>query len=347
LAIAETSRALPLPADHGPDLLYDWDRSLYPPRWRQAAGGSLAVHILMAAAVALAPPVEVRVRHLPDVRFDSRKSTPLIAPVLPRPFDLTQKEAAKGPPRKEVTLEDLMPRPAETARNSPPPRPFVPPQPAPKPPGSPLMGEPAPVPVTGNLRIDVPEFQPPPPPPEKPKLAFELPGAPSGSPAGAGRIPPAPKQTIAEAVTQTVRGQRGGIAVSDTIDLPSGAGATISATPFQGRAGSSLELLSDPQGIDFKPYLIRVLAAVRRNWFAVIPESARFGQRGQVVIQFSISREGRVPKLVISLPSGTDSLDRAAVAGISASNPFPPLPAEFKGDQIRLQLSFAYNMPKN
>ena len=63
-------------------------------------------------------------------------------------------------------------------------------------------------------------------------------------------------------------------------------------------------------------------------------------------IQFSISRAGSVPKLVIVNPSGTESLDRAAVAGISASNPFPPLPSEYKGDRIVLQFNFAYNMPR-
>jgi hypothetical protein len=40
-----------------------------------------------------------------------------------------------------------------------------------------------------------------------------------------------------------------------------------------------------------------------------------------------------------------DALDRAAVAGISASNPFPALPPEYKGDVIRLQFNFAYNIP--
>jgi TonB family protein len=78
---------------------------------------------------------------------------------------------------------------------------------------------------------------------------------------------------------------------------------------------------------------------------AIIPESARLGQRGKVVIQFSIDRSGSVPKLVIAMPSGTDAFDRAAVAGVSASNPFPPLPPEFKGEQIRLQLAFFYNLP--
>ena len=105
-------------------------------------------------------------------------------------------------------------------------------------------------------------------------------------------------------------------------------------------------LLSDPQGADFRPYLLRILNSVRLNWFAVIPESARLGRRGKVVVQFAISKDGKVPKLIIASPSGADPLDRAAVAGISASNPFPPLPAEFKGSEIRLQLVFVYNGPR-
>jgi outer membrane biosynthesis protein TonB len=47
---------------------------------------------------------------------------------------------------------------------------------------------------------------------------------------------------------------------------------------------------------------------------------------------------------VIETPSGVEALDRAAVAGISASVPFPPLPSEFKGSEIRLQFAFKYNV---
>jgi len=43
------------------------------------------------------------------------------------------------------------------------------------------------------------------------------------------------------------------------------------------KGSSSLELLSDPMGVDFRPYLVRVLAAVRPNWFLVLPEGARMG----------------------------------------------------------------------
>ena len=49
-------------------------------------------------------------------------------------------------------------------------------------------------------------------------------------------------------------------------------------TCHTGPASIADEDLSDPMGVDFKPYLIRILTAVRRNWFAVIPESARLGR---------------------------------------------------------------------
>ncbi len=127
---------------------------------------------------------------------------------------------------------------------------------------------------------------------------------------------------------------------------PGGIGMGMNLPPSPGRSGSALQLLSDPMGVDFRPYLIKVLANVRRNWFAVYPESAKLGARGKVQIQFAISKDGSIPKLVIVMPSGAEALDRAAVAGISASNPLPPLPTEYAGDVVRLQFTFLYNMPK-
>ncbi len=40
------------------------------------------------------------------------------------------------------------------------------------------------------------------------------------------------------------------------------------------------------------------------------------------------------------------ALDQSAVAAISASNPLPPLPTEFKGDRIVLRMTFMYNMKR-
>jgi TonB family protein len=194
---------------------------------------------------------------------------------------------------------------------------------------------------------------------EKPKLQLETLGqqrsngtAPAGAKGASGQPEfRLPKNTVEEALRSSMKGGTGAAIVMETYDLPSssqgGFGGIFSPQQSSpGRVGSTLELLSDPQGVDFKPYLIRVLAMVKRNWFSVMPESARLGQRGRTVLQFSIDRQGRVPKLVIANPAGTDALDRAAVAGISASVPFPELPPDFKGQQVRLQLSFLYNMPR-
>jgi TonB family protein len=110
----------------------------------------------------------------------------------------------------------------------------------------------------------------------------------------------------------------------------------------QQQPGSSLELKSDMASADFKPYLMQVLALVKKNWYAVVPESAHLGSHGLVEIQFSIDRRGQVPKLVIVRESGSGALDRAAVAGVGASQPFPPFPKDFAGQQVMLQLSFKY-----
>jgi TonB family protein len=129
-----------------------------------------------------------------------------------------------------------------------------------------------------------------------------------------------------------------------------GGGAPRPPSPLQGpESEHSLQLpqlLTDAQGVDFAPYLRLILLTVRRNWQAVMPEAVRLGRRGKVSIVFSIGRDGQVIKLVYTEQSGIDSFDKAAVAGISMSNPFPPLPAAFQGDHIAVQFNFAYNTPK-
>ena len=151
-----------------------------------------------------------------------------------------------------------------------------------------------------------------------------------------------PDQVVQRGIEKAIRQGGGRQVVGDGVGgLTSG----IHIPSAPGNSGSLIELLSDAQGVDFRPYLTQILAAVRRNWFAVIPESARLGViRGRTLLQFSVARNGSVPKLVIASSSGTPPLDRAAVAGVSASNPFPPLPVEYKGTSIRLQFTFLYNI---
>jgi len=104
------------------------------------------------------------------------------------------------------------------------------------------------------------------------------------------------------------------------------------------------QILSDTQGVDFGPYLARIIYMVRQNWYAVIPESARLGQKGRVMLDFDIQKDGSVPGLELAASSGAEPLDRAAEASINASIPFPPLPSEFHGNHLKLRFIFLYNL---
>jgi TonB family protein len=114
------------------------------------------------------------------------------------------------------------------------------------------------------------------------------------------------------------------------------------------RVQGNLEVLSDTQGVDFGPYLSRVLQAVRMNWYNIIPEAARppLLKRGKVSIQFVILPDGKVSGLQLVGGSGDVSLDRAAWGGITASDPFSPLPKEFHGPYLALRFHFYYNPQK-
>jgi len=129
----------------------------------------------------------------------------------------------------------------------------------------------------------------------------------------------------------------------------SGGGGFYGAGP----GGSALKMgpvdvLSDTQGVDFGPYLDRVLQAVRMNWYALIPEEARppLLKKGKVSIEFAIMPDGRTAGMVLRGPSGDVALDRAAWGGITASTPFSPLPKEFHGPYLALRFHFYYNPGK-
>jgi TonB family protein len=105
------------------------------------------------------------------------------------------------------------------------------------------------------------------------------------------------------------------------------------------------EILSDTMGVDFGPYLQRVLHDVKQNWYNAIPESAEM-KHGNLIIEFAITKDGKVAGMKLVATSGDIPLDRAAWAGITASDPFPPLPSEFGGQYLALRFRFYYNPTK-
>ena len=112
-----------------------------------------------------------------------------------------------------------------------------------------------------------------------------------------------------------------------------------------GRPVGALEVLSDTEGVDFGPYLSRVVREVRENWYRLIPESAEM-KKGNLGIEFFILKDGSVAGMKLVASSGDIALDRAAWGGITASNPLPPLPPEFNGKFLALRFRFYYNPDK-
>jgi TonB family protein len=342
-------------ADSGPNILLDWHQSNESQRHVLAGAGSLAAHAVIIAFVifigSLSGPAP---KEATEIVPDFSKAVHLVLPA-----DLTQKAPNKGKVAKEVNVEDLKPRPASQERLPPTPavRAFQPPKP--QPPGPPAQGNAPKIADPPRIETPVTAQNAPPLPPalagatkapptqiqpvEQPKLAFQTPGqeGPSEN-KGQARLQP-PKTGVQDVVRDLSRGGGGGgrLVVGD-LDTPMQMPPSTQQSPVIPQLGSSMELRSDPMGADLKPYLIQVLTLVKKNWYAVIPESAHLGARGVVQIQFIIDRKGGVPKLVIATESGTRALDLAAVAGIDASQPFPPFPKDFNGQEIRLQLSFRY-----
>jgi TonB family protein len=320
------------------DFLRKWREPVDPRRLFWDGAGSIAIHSLILFLIIFVPEIE-KPRHVREVQPYAKKVVHLY-------YEPTQKAPNKGKVTRELDVRSMQPAPVRQAPK------FRPPQPAPGPVAP--APQPVPVPVIEQPKIQVASAPPPPPPiitpqpvqappiapppqPEKPKLAFESVSAQPAHVEAPNPVQvPMPKSSIQAGAGGTIVGDIG----DSSTNIPN-----LNNTPAAGRIGSNLQLLSDAKGVDFKPYLIQVLTAVRRNWLSIIPESARMGRRGRVLIQFAIDRSGGVPKLVIADGAGTDALDRAAVAAISASYPFPPLPLEYKGDQIRVQLAFSYNLP--
>lgn len=126
-----------------------------------------------------------------------------------------------------------------------------------------------------------------------------------------------------------------------------------SKVPDQSQPGSSsrnstkqIEVLTDTMGVDFGPYLnTSVLTAIRYSWYRLIPSKAMppLSKQGHVAIELSLQKSGKVTDMVLASSSGDIELDRAAWGAITASSPFPHLPAEFKGNLVSLRMHFYYN----
>ena len=211
----------------------------------------------------------------------------------------------------------------------------------PGPPGPPAQTQPA-APAPAAQGPQAPQEQPSPPPPPDQNQAAHLQTPPAERPTPSFNTGAMSAGSAIEQAARAAASNRGGYG-GDSGDYGLGQGKQ------GGEAIGPMDVLSDTMGVDFGPYLARVLHDVRENWYRIIPESARapLMKKGKVSIEFAILKNGQVAGLQIVGTSGDVALDRAAYGGITASKPFPPLPSEFGGQYLALRFHFYYNPDKS
>jgi hypothetical protein len=126
-------------------------------------------------------------------------------------------------------------------------------------------------------------------------------------------------------------------------NLPSDGGLRM----HPGAGSGGIEVLSDPQGVDFNGWLQRWHRETERTWDPLIPDEVNppILKSGMVAIRFKVLPNGRLMdgSLVLEGRSGDVALDRAAWGALTGSN-YPPLPRDFHGPYLELRAFFLYNM---
>lgn len=235
------------------------------------------------------------------------------------PSDKNRVQQTPKPTLDKKTLDQL-----EAMRRAGPPAPKPAPQaPAPAPPQQ-AQQQPAPQPVQ----------RPAQPLPQNQSSQVEAP-APKPTQPSFATGPSTPGDAVQQAARQAARGGA----------YAGGGDMGANAPSAHGGMNGAVDVLSDTLGVDFGPYIQRVIYDTKRAWYPIIPPSAQppLSKQGKVLIRFKILPDGSVKEMKLDGASGDVSLDRAAWGGITGAAPYPPLPRNFKGPYLELRFYFLYN----
>jgi TonB family protein len=311
-------------------------------RWRESAWISVVLHLLIIIAIILQPKL------FPDL-FSSRDQVVLVTPEMkdndinylalpkdqqqavrpPKANILSDKDRvaqARQPTLDRHTLEEL-----QNMRRPGPPAPKGMQAPPPQPSAS------AAAPQQGQQQ----QAQPPAKPPENTNSMAKLEQPEQEKPINRNVFSTAGSagSAIQEAARAAAAGHGG-----------QGGEYGLQLSP-NSSAKSDIDVLTDTLGVDFGPYLSRVIEEIRQSWYGLMPESVIYPPhiKGKVTLQFIIQKDGSVAGLRYIEPSGDIALDRPAYGSITANNPFPPLPKDFVergGSILGLRIRYYYNPDK-
>ena len=264
---------------------------------------------------------------LPSEVLRQREITTLVAPSLTVP----RLRSSPPPSIDSRTLEHLRSK----APVAPTPQPE---QPTPRLPTATRSLPPAPTPnlqpSTAPPNVPMPTAPTPVAPRTPPPVVADAPRPQPSARPNFGGVPQSASDSIQQAIHSATRGGGGN------------AGGAIS----HNRGGTDLgmglpEILSDTQGVNFNPYLQRILREIYDQWIPLIPEEAKppLRKSGVTQIRFTILPDGNIGTMKIDGSTHDDALNRAAWGSILGVNQFPPLPSQFHGPNLELRIHYLVN----
>ncbi len=187
------------------------------------------------------------------------------------------------------------------------------------------------------------------PTPEVPSPAMPQPVAPRPIPRASAPVPEAP---LPQAPTRPNFNTGGSAsqemqqAMQGSAHAGSGGSVGIQGGTGRGAAlGQGVDILSDTQGVNFQPYLQRILRQIYEQWIPLIPEEAQppLSKQGATLIRFTINADGTISAMHLDGSTHDDALNRAAWGSITGVGQFPPLPKEFHGPNLELRIHYLVN----
>jgi protein TonB len=162
-----------------------------------------------------------------------------------------------------------------------------------------------------------------------PDMTVPLPNARTVKPSAAPSVKQAPDEARGRTPT---RGKEPafGSAIAETGVRGQGFGLS---TGGGAGTGSTLEITGD---FCCPEYLTTMTMRIRAAW------NQNQGAQGTSLIRFTIQRDGRITDATIFQPSGTTTLDTAALRAVLATRTLPPLPDAFPNPTLTMRLSFIY-----
>ncbi len=108
---------------------------------------------------------------------------------------------------------------------------------------------------------------------------------------------------------------------------------------------TGVDVLSDTMGVNFGPYLTKILREIKATWLPLIPEEARppLNKQGETLIRFTILPDGRIGAMTLDGSTHDDAINKSAWGSITGVGQFPPLPSEFHGPNLELRIHYLVN----